>query len=66
MGITSLSRSISRYSKNRGRLIRYSRSRNSRTLNTNIRTKLILIKLLRRKLIVKEDTLKPKINSWLV
>ena len=31
-------------------------------LNTNIRTKLILIKLLRRKLIVNKDTLKPRIN----
>ena len=62
MGIASLSRSISRYSKNRGRLIRYSRSRDFRTLNTNIRTKLILIKLLRRKLIVNKDILKPRIN----
>jgi hypothetical protein len=38
-------------------------------LNTNIRSKLILTKLLRRKLIVKKDTLKPGINrdvSWLV
>ena len=38
-------------------------------LNTNIRSKLILIKLLQRKLIVKKDMLKPKINrdiSWLV
>ena len=38
-------------------------------LNTNIRTKLILIKLLRRKLIVNKNTLKPRINrdiSWLV
>ena len=38
-------------------------------LNTNIRTKLILIKLLRRKLIVNKDILKPRINrdvSWLV
>jgi hypothetical protein len=31
-------------------------------LNTNIRSKLILIKLLRRKLIVKKDMLKPGIN----
>ena len=31
-------------------------------LNTNIRTKLILIKLLRRKLVVNKDTLKPRIN----
>ena len=52
MGISSLSRGISRYSKNRGRLIRYSRSRDSRMLNINIRTKPTLIKLLRRKLIV--------------
>jgi len=38
-------------------------------LNTNIRSKLILIKLLRRKLIVNKDTLKPRINrdiGWLV
>jgi hypothetical protein len=31
-------------------------------LNTDIRFKLVLIKLLRRKLIVNKDTLKPKIN----
>jgi len=31
-------------------------------LNTNIRSKPILIKLLRRKLIVNKDTLKPRIN----
>jgi len=31
-------------------------------LNTNIRSKLVLIKLLRRKLIVNKDTLKPRIN----
>jgi len=31
-------------------------------LNTNIRSKLILIKPLRHKLIVYKDTLKPKIN----
>ena len=38
-------------------------------LNTNIRSKLVPMKFLRRKLIVKEDMLKPKINrnvSWLV
>jgi hypothetical protein len=38
-------------------------------LNTNIRSKLVLTKLLRRKLIVNKDTLKPRINrdvSWLV
>ena len=38
-------------------------------LNTNIKSKLVLIKLLRRKLIVYKDTLKPKINKdvyWLV
>ena len=37
-------------------------------LNTNIRFKLVLIKLLQRKLIVKENIFKPKINkdiSWL-
>ena len=60
--MTFLSRSASRYSKNRGRSIRCSQSRDSRTLNTNIRTKPILTKLLRRKLIVQEDTLKPRIN----
>ena len=32
-------------------------------LNTNIRFKLVLIKLLWRKLIVKEDMLKPKMNK---
>ena len=38
-------------------------------LNTNIRFKLILIKLLGRKLIVNKDILKPRVNrdvSWLV
>ena len=38
-------------------------------LNTNIRSKLVPMKLLWRKLIVKEDILKPKINKnigWLV
>jgi hypothetical protein len=38
-------------------------------LNTNIRSKLILTKLLRRKLIVNKDALKPGMNrdvSWLV
>ena len=60
--MTSLSRSASRHGKNRGRLMRCSWSRDSKTLNTNIRTKLILTKLLRRKLIVQEDTLKPRIN----
>ena len=37
-------------------------------LNTNIKSKLILIKLLGRKLIVNKNTFKPKINkdiSWL-
>jgi len=31
-------------------------------LNTNIRSKLVLIKLLRRKPIVNKDILKPRIN----
>ena len=38
-------------------------------LNTNIRSKLIPIKLLGRKLVVNKNTLKPKINrevNWLV
>jgi len=48
--------------KNRGRMIRYSYSRDSSALNTNIKAKLVLIKLLRRKLIVNKDTLKPRIN----
>ena len=37
-------------------------------LSTNIRSKLILIKLLRRKLIVNKDMLKPRVNrdvGWL-
>jgi hypothetical protein len=36
--------------------------RDPRTLNTNIRSKPILTKLLWRKLIVNKDTLKPRIN----
>jgi len=32
-------------------------------LSTNIRSKPILIKLLRRKLIINKDTLKPRINK---
>jgi len=38
-------------------------------LSTNIRSKPVLIKFLRRKLIVNKNTLKPRINgdvSWLV
>ena len=31
-------------------------------LNTNIRSKLVLIRLLKRKLIVNKDILKPRIN----
>jgi len=43
--------------------------RDFQTLNTNIRPKLILIKLLKCKLIVYKDILKPRINrdiGWLV
>ena len=59
--IKSLYKCISRH-KNRGRIIRYSKSRDFYTLNTNIKSKPILIKLLGHKLIVNKDTLKPKIN----
>jgi hypothetical protein len=61
MGSRPLSRGVSRH-KNRGRTMRYGGGRDPQTLNTNIRSKLILIKLLRRKLIVKKDILKPRIN----
>jgi hypothetical protein len=61
MGSRPLCRYTGRY-KNRGRTIRCSRGRDPQTLNTNIRSKLILTKLLRRKLIVNKDTLKPRIN----
>jgi hypothetical protein len=61
MGSRPLSRGASRY-ENRGRTMRCGGGRDPRTLNTNIRSKPILIKLLRRKLIVKKDMLKPGIN----
>ena len=54
--------------KNRSRLIRYKWGRDFLMLNINIRPKLILMKLLKRKFIVYKDILKPKINrdvNWL-
>ena len=54
--------------KNRGRIVRCNRSRYFLMLNTNIKFKPVLMKLLRRKLVVYKDILKPRINrdiSWL-
>ena len=62
MGMRPLYKYISRY-KNRDKIIKYSRSRDFEILNINIRSKLVLIKLLRRKLVDYKNILKPRINQ---
>jgi len=52
---------VSRH-ENRSRPMRCRWGRDFQTLNINIRPKLILIKLLKRKLIVYKNIFKPKIN----
>ena len=58
----SLYKYINKY-KNKGRTIRCSRSRDFQMFNTNIKSKLILTKLLKRKLVIYKDIFKPRINK---